>query len=235
MRLKTLAAQGNSRFLPSPFQKNFYILTLLRINLAQIALTYMNRSESTVLVDFGCGDKPYRPLLEAYVDTYLGADLPDNPIADLKITVGQPLDLANSSVDFVLSSQVLEHVTDPIAYLQECWRMLKPDGLLILSTHGHYQYHPHPTDLWRWTGAGLQKTVTDNGFCIKDFRGLAGIGAISVNFFQYALLQNIRTRQLHPLLFFLFQHLMWLLDTIWRRPAVETDALVYLLVAQKVS
>jgi SAM-dependent methyltransferase len=195
----------------------------------------MNKAEPAALIDFGCGDMPYRSLFKAYVGTYIGADLPDNPAADLPITVGHPLAVPNASVEYVLSSQVLEHVLDPTAYLQECWRILKPDGLLILSTHGHYQYHPHPTDLWRWTSAGLQKVITDQGFHIEEFRGLAGIGATSVSFLQYAFMQNVRLRSVQPLMSFILQHLMWLLDSLWRNPARDTDALVYLLVARKVN
>ena len=199
-----------------------------------IAQKYLDTATPTVLVDFGCGDMPYRPILKGYVETYLGADLPDNPLADLIITVNEPLNLANASIDYVLSSQVLEHVTNPTAYLQECWRILKPNGLLILSTHGHYQYHPHPTDLWRWTSAGLQKVMTDHGFHIEEFHGLAGIGATSVSLFQYAFMQNVRIKLVQPPMSFLFEHLMWLLDSLWRKPARDTDALVYLLVARKV-
>ncbi len=235
VRIRTRSKENESRLFPSPFQKGFYILSLLRIHLTQIAQIYMNRPQPTTLVDLGCGDMPYRPLLRAYTDKYLGADLPENSAADLIITVGRPLDLADASVDYVLSSQVLEHVLDPTAYLQECWRILKPDGLLILSTHGHYQYHPHPTDLWRWTSAGLQKVITDQGFHIEEFRGLAGIGATSVSLLQYAFMQNVRLRSVQPLMSFILQHLMWLLDSLWRNPARDTDALVYLLVARKVN
>lgn len=235
MGLQTGKVWQGSRLLPSSFQRGFYILTLLRMHLSQIAHVYMDKAKPTVLIDFGCGDMPYRPIFQPYVATYIGADLPDNSVADLVITLGEPLNLAPASVDYVLSSQVLEHVGDPTAYLQECWRILKPDGLLILSTHGHYQYHPHPTDFWRWTGAGLQKIVKDNGFVIQDFRGLVGIGATSVNFFQHALIQNVPFRPLRPLIYFLSQHLMWLLDILWRKPDGHTDALVYLLVARKES
>jgi SAM-dependent methyltransferase len=43
--------------------------------------------------------------------------------------------LADSSVDCVVSTEVLEHIYHhPVGYLAECWRILRPGGLLLLST-----------------------------------------------------------------------------------------------------
>ena len=37
------------------------------------------------LVDFGCGNMPYRPMFEAHVDRYIGVDLSGNEMADLTV------------------------------------------------------------------------------------------------------------------------------------------------------
>ncbi len=44
----------------------------------------------------------------------------------------------------------------PGLYLSECFRVLRPGGQLLLSTHGVFPYHPDPVDLWRWTCEGLR-------------------------------------------------------------------------------
>ncbi len=41
--------------------------------------------------------------------------------------------------------------------------MLRPGGRVLLSTHGTMVYHPNPVDLWRWTGAGLERLFATNG------------------------------------------------------------------------
>ena len=41
--------------------------------------------------------------------------------------------VANGAFDFVVANHVLEHVTDPIGALLEWHRILKPDGLLMIS------------------------------------------------------------------------------------------------------
>ncbi len=44
-------------------------------------------------------------------------------------------ELADGSVDCVVSTEVIEHLYHhPAGYLAECWRILRPGGLLVLST-----------------------------------------------------------------------------------------------------
>ena len=47
---------------------------------------------------------------------------------------GQRLPFASASFDLVLSHSVIEHVMDASAYLRECHRVLRPGGVLYLST-----------------------------------------------------------------------------------------------------
>lgn len=47
---------------------------------------------------------------------------------------GQRLPFADATFDLVLSHSVIEHVLDAQAYLRECHRVLRPGGVLYLST-----------------------------------------------------------------------------------------------------
>ncbi len=107
------------------------------------------------MLDLGCGNKPYESLFRKKFATYVGADIAGNKDADLVIGSDGRVNAQDNTFDCVLSTQVLEHVTDPQLYLSEARRLLKPDGSLVLSTHGIWPYHPDPTDLWRWTVEGL--------------------------------------------------------------------------------
>ena len=69
----------------------------------------------------------------------------------------------DGSFDIVLCSQVLEHCDDPARAVAELHRATAPGGRLLLSTHGVQVYHPSPVDYWRWTHAGLEKVVSENG------------------------------------------------------------------------
>ena len=61
--------------------------------------------------------------------------------------------------------------TDPALYLSECFRVLRPGGRMLLSTHGMFVYHPDPDDYWRWTCAGLQHVVERGGLRGRALRG----------------------------------------------------------------
>ena len=41
--------------------------------------------------------------------------------------------IADESLDFVIACHLIEHVPDPIFFLEECWRVLRPGGALFLA------------------------------------------------------------------------------------------------------
>jgi SAM-dependent methyltransferase len=58
--------------------------------------------------------------------------------------------LADESQDFVIASHVLEHLANPIAMLLECFRVLRPEGLLVLlipDRHKTFDRERSPTPL----------------------------------------------------------------------------------------
>lgn len=112
-------------------------------------------------LDFGCGSQPYAPIFKARGASYVGADFDDE--AQVRIAPSGEVQ-TNDSYDLVVSFQVLEHVRDLATYFAEARRLLKPDGRLILSTHGTWLYHPHPEDHRRWTREGLIGDIERHGF-----------------------------------------------------------------------
>ncbi|HEY3797819.1 MAG TPA: class I SAM-dependent methyltransferase [Caulobacteraceae bacterium] len=127
--------------------------------------------QMTVL-DFGCGNMPYRPLFEAAGAHYLGADFDGSP--DIHIDAAGHIDAPDATADLVVSFQVLEHVRDLATYFAEARRVLKPGGRLILSTHGTWLYHPHPQDHRRWTREGLIAEMAGYGFTVSDCAAVVG-------------------------------------------------------------
>jgi SAM-dependent methyltransferase len=122
------------------------------------------------VLDYGCGSSPYKFLFGSA--TYLRADLPHIANIDFAINQSGGVDVPSETIDLVLSSQVLEHVPDPALYLSECWRVLKPGGILLLSTHGLFEDHGCPFDFHRWTADGLKKTVEKAGFQTQKLKKL---------------------------------------------------------------
>jgi SAM-dependent methyltransferase len=140
----------------------------------RLVTDYVPEGGGARVVDFGCGTRPYEPLFERRKTQYIGVDIGPNPQADLVMKPGERVPLEDGAADVVVSSQVLEHVVDVEGYLAECRRLLKPGGMLLLSTHGTWLYHPYPTDVRRWTCWGLRHDIGKIGFRIEAQHGCVG-------------------------------------------------------------
>ncbi|MDA8908820.1 class I SAM-dependent methyltransferase [bacterium] len=58
---------------------------------------------------------------------------------DVLCNIGEGLTpFKDGSVDFVISCHVIEHLPDPIFFIRECWRVLKPGGHFFLGAPDKY-------------------------------------------------------------------------------------------------
>jgi SAM-dependent methyltransferase len=146
----------NTRLRPGLGQLNFHQLRQLARALRREAA-----SARGVVVDLGCGDKPY---VQLFGGRYVGVDRSTSHGHPDILGVAEALPLRDGSVDVALSTQSLEHVNDPGLLLDEAHRALRPGGTLLLSTHGVWVHHPDPHDYWRWTEEGLRRLMGDHGF-----------------------------------------------------------------------
>jgi len=153
------------RIAPKPGDIDYLHLSDLLIALERLIPPGASR-----VLDFGCGGSPYRPLFGEC--TYHRADLIGTPQIDFEYGHDSRLPEGVTRYDCVLSTQVLEHVEDPLSYLQECNRVLRPGGHLLLTTHGVFEDHACPYDFWRWTAFGLQRLVKDAGFELNELKKL---------------------------------------------------------------
>lgn len=76
--------------------------------------------------------------------------------------------------DVVVCTDVLEHVERPWTAALELWRILKPGGILVLSTPLDFKEHPFEamgySDYWRFTQHGLR--LIFRNFEILELQGL---------------------------------------------------------------
>ena len=85
----------------------------------------------------------------------VGLDLVPAPAITV---VGNVLGLPFRSGAFgcVLCTEVLEHLPEPQAAVDEMHRVLRPDGILVLTTRFLFPIHDSPRDYYRFTRYGLQ-------------------------------------------------------------------------------
>jgi SAM-dependent methyltransferase len=129
------------------------------------------------LLDVGCGDKPYQSIFRPHVSEYVGIEH-EEVFASTHASAaehrpdlyydGNRLPFADKSFDTVLSIQVLEHTPRPQALLDEISRVLRPDGLLILSAPFSARLHEEPYDYFRYTPHGLRSLCENAGLVVTE-------------------------------------------------------------------
>jgi SAM-dependent methyltransferase len=81
---------------------------------------------------------------------FVGVDMREGLGVDRILNL-HDIDLPPESVGTIISLDTLEHVEYPGRALQEIHRVLKPDGIAIISSVMYFPIHDHPYDYWRFT------------------------------------------------------------------------------------
>lgn len=158
------------------------------------------------VLDVGCGRKPYRDTYFAAATDYVGVDY-ETPNSQPDIVASAlDLPLEAQSFDTVVSTEVLEHVPDPLRALREMHRVLRRGGYLILSTPMYWPRHEIPHDYFRYPYDGLIYLIQESGLqLVRIFnRGHAYVFLGQV--IQHALPVFLRAKWIRALLnrFFLW-------------------------------
>jgi SAM-dependent methyltransferase len=127
------------------------------------------------LLDLGCGGLPYRDIYH-HVERYIGLDLPPNDLADVHGD-GMMLPVADQVFHTVLCNQVLEHVPEPSMLLAEITRVLRPGGVLLLTTPQTWGLHRQPNDFYRYTEYGLRYLAEKSGLDVVEVIPTCGLSA----------------------------------------------------------
>ncbi|MDI1251367.1 MAG: class I SAM-dependent methyltransferase [Lacunisphaera sp.] len=114
------------------------------------------------VLDYGAGNSPYRSLFPHA--NYKRADCIAYAGLDYMTDEDGRVPEVAEKFDLVLSTQVAEHLANPVCYFGEAFRLLKPGGRLIVTTHGVWEDHGAPYDFQRWTAVGLARDLAKAGF-----------------------------------------------------------------------
>jgi SAM-dependent methyltransferase len=81
---------------------------------------------------------------------YIGCDMRQGLGVD-RIEDVHCLKIRNNSIGTVLIFDTLEHVEDVHQAMREIHRVLKPGGMVIMSSVMNFPIHDYPSDYWRFT------------------------------------------------------------------------------------
>ncbi|WP_183563748.1 class I SAM-dependent methyltransferase [Mucilaginibacter sp. SP1R1] len=167
-------------------------------------LQLLKPNENKYILDLGCGN--------GYLVSYLiqqnfnayGTDASEKGIAiaqkehrdrffvqDLSADA-LPLQLQNITFDTIISTEVIEHLYNPEAFITFCGQQLKQGGQLIITTpyHGYLKnlmlsifnkWDSHLNPLWLgghiklWSRKTLTNVLTNGGFTVTAFKGCGRI------------------------------------------------------------
>lgn len=78
-------------------------------------------------IHLGCGMN--------YLPGWINLDL-DSPLADMHLDLRNPLPYTDNSIQYIFNEHFIEHISrsEGLSFLSECRRILKPHGVLRIST-----------------------------------------------------------------------------------------------------
>jgi SAM-dependent methyltransferase len=128
------------------------------------------------VLDAGAGTSPYRKLFTgfAYTSTdWANTPHPEGRQADVIAPIDD-LPLESESFDCVICTEVIEHVTDPVAALAELRRVLVPGGRAWVTAPFVWEFHEEPYDFYRYTRHGLRSVLERAGFADVEVTPFGG-------------------------------------------------------------
>lgn len=138
-----------------------------------------------IMLDVGCGERRYELIFKDSVDAYIGLDWPDVLDRARPDIIGDAMNIPfrDASVDAILATELMEHLSSPQIFLKEVARVLRENGTLILSVPFMEPLHEEPRDYYRFTPYSLRILFEQQGFTIKQLWNKGGWWSVVVGSF----------------------------------------------------
>jgi 2-polyprenyl-3-methyl-5-hydroxy-6-metoxy-1,4-benzoquinol methylase len=163
-------------------------------------ISLLDKNKNLCILDLGCGNGHLVKHLLTNGFNAFGTDASEEGIAIAlqgcedrfflqDISTGKlPDELQKEKFDTLISTEVIEHLYDPIAFAKFCKSVLGAKGEIIISTpyHGYLKnltlsifnkWDSHINPLWQgghikfWSKVTLSKLLSDEGFTVTAFKG----------------------------------------------------------------
>ena len=139
------------------------------------------------VLEAGCGEGYGADLIAGVAHTVIALDYDEATVAHVRARYPRvdvrhanltELPLADSSVDVVVNFQVIEHLWDQPRFVSECIRVLRPAGLLMISTPNRITFTPgrdtpiNPFHTRELNADELTQLLVDAGFAVDGVYGV---------------------------------------------------------------
>lgn len=122
-----------------------------------------------IVLDIGGRDRGKFKKPKDKVKKWIFADIEEKHKPDIVLDVANMKDIKDESIDIINAIELFEHVEKIEQGLKECYRILKKDGVMILSVPFLYPIHSDPYDFQRWTEDKWKKILNEIVFKIVKF------------------------------------------------------------------
>jgi len=120
-----------------------------------------------IVLDIGGRDLGEYKKPKDKVKKWIFADINKDNNPDIVLDVANMEKIESNSIDVVNAIELFEHVQDIEKGIKECYRVLKENGLLLLSSPFLFHVHADPYDFQRWTSIKWRSELLKNGFKIE--------------------------------------------------------------------
>ncbi|MGH9141772.1 MAG: class I SAM-dependent methyltransferase [Vicinamibacterales bacterium] len=136
-------------------------------------------SRSSAVLDVGCAQQPFRPLIESSGLQYVGMDVVQNRARTVDIiSTLEDAPTPMPAYPVLLCTEVLEHVGDIDAAFAGLRRLVSPGGAVLLTVPFIFPLHMEPYDFRRLTLHGVQRLAADHGFAVEQSAPLGGLSDV---------------------------------------------------------
>ena len=174
----------------------------------EVVNSFLSVNSKTKWIDFGCGNGGLvRHVRGATGCSVLGFE--EGWVADLARRLGIPilreseLDAHERTCDIVTAIEVIEHVDDPVAVIRKMARLLKPGGILFVTTGNAERFRGRVLE-WGYAvpeihisyfePRTLQVAFEKAGLRAEFHGSLPGFDSIV----RYKILKSLKVRQITP-------------------------------------